>query len=343
MRAQLLTTPGTDINDALSWQHSPLPEPGPGQLQVKVTASAVCRTDLQLVTGDLHAHRLPIIPGHQVVGQVTAVGAGVPAERLGQRVGLVWLASTCGKCRFCRTDRENLCTAAQFTGWDIDGGYAEAVTARADFAHPLPDLGTHFTTVADSDAAIAPLLCGGVIGFRSLRVAGMGPESAGARLGLFGFGASALLAIQVAHYWGIRTFVVTRSASEAVRARELGAEWAGTYDQQLPEPLDAAITFAPVGWVVNAALRALDRGGTVAINAIHLDQIPELDYDDLWWERSIRSVANVTRRDVTDFLQVVARAGIRTDYEVLPLSAAATALDRLQRGDVAGAFVLQPD
>ncbi len=343
MRAQLLTTPGANLDIALSWQQHPIPEPGPGQLQIQVTASAVCRTDLQLVSGDLPAHRLPVIPGHQVVGRVIALGAGVPAARLGERVGLVWLASACGQCRFCGSGRENLCAEARFTGWDVDGGYATAVNARADFTHPLPDLGAQFAASEESDAAIAPLLCGGVIGFRSLRAAGIGPESTGARLGLFGFGASALLAIQVARHWGVRCFVVTRSIAEAARARELGAEWAGTYDDVPPERFDAAITFAPVGWVVNDALRALDRGGTVAINAIHLDQIPALDYDDLWWERSIRSVANVTRQDVADFLQTVAAAGIRTDYEVMPLSAAATALNRVRQGNVAGAFVLQPD
>ena len=219
----MLTTPGPDPSAALSWQERPLPEPGPGELRVQVTASAVCRTDLQLVTGDLDPHRLPVVPGHQVVGRVTAIGAGVDNDRLGERVGLVWLASSCGECRFCMSNRENLCTNARFTGWDTDGGYAESVIARADFAHSLPDDGSHLEPAAGNDAAIAPLLCGGVIGFRSLRVAGMTPESAGARLGFFGFGASALLAIQVAHYWGIRSFVVTRSEAEASRARSLGA------------------------------------------------------------------------------------------------------------------------
>ncbi len=265
---------------------------------------------------------MPLIPGHQVVGTETGTG---------RRVGLVWLAQTCGHCRFCLSGRENLCDRARFTGWDRDGGYAELVTAHRDFVHPLPE---------GDPVAMAPLLCGGVIGFRSLRVAGLGPGSAGARLGLYGFGASATIAIQVARHWGCETYVVTRSAQEVRRALDLGATWAGTYEQPLPVRLDAAITFAPSGDVVVAALQALDKGGTVAVNAIHLDRIPQMDYDDLWWERSLRSVANVTRQDVRDFLEVVPQAGVHTQYEVLPLAEAPRALERLEAGDVRGAFVL---
>jgi len=304
----------------------PDPEPGPDEVLIRVEASAVCRTDLQILRGDLPSHRLPLIPGHQVVGEVLSDG---PLR--GQRVGLVWLARTCGTCRFCRRGQENLCESATFTGWDRDGGYAELVTAHKDFVHPLP---------AGDPVAIAPLLCGGVIGFRSLRVAGIGPQSAGRRVGFFGFGASATIAIQVANHWGCEAYVVTRSPAEVTRAHDLGAVWAGTYDQDVPVPLDAAITFAPSGDVVVAALKAVDRGGTVAINAIHLDRIPQLDYDDLWWERSLRSVANVTREDVRDFLAVVPAAGVRTQYEVLPLDQAARALERVESGDVRGAFVL---
>ena len=304
----------------------PDPQPAADEVLIRVEASAVCRTDLQILHGDLPSHRLPLIPGHQVVGEVLS-----PGPLQGHRVGLVWLAQACGACRFCRSDRENLCESAQFTGWDRDGGYAQLVTAKTDFVHPLPE---------GDPEAIAPLLCGGVIGFRSLRVAGIGPESAGMRLGLFGFGASATIAIQVANHWGCESYVVTRSAAEAERARALGAAWAGTYDERLPVPLDAAVTFAPSGDVVLAALRAVDRGAAVAINAIHLDRIPRFDYDDLWWERSLRSVANVTRADVRDFLALVPQAGIRTQYETLPLSEAPTALQRLEAGDVRGAFVL---
>ena len=312
--------------DHLTVEERPDPQPGPGEVLIRVEASAVCRTDLQILHGDLPPHRLPLIPGHQVVGEVLSEG---PLQ--GRRVGLVWLAHSCGACRFCRSDRENLCDHAKFTGYDIDGGHAGLVTAHADFVHPLPE---------GDPAEIAPLLCGGVIGFRSLRVAGIGADSAGKRLGLFGFGASATIAIQVANYWGCESYVVTRSPAEAERARDLGAVWAGTYDEQVPVPLDAAVTFAPSGDVVVAALKSVDRGAPVAINAIHLDRIPQLNYDDLWWERSLRSVANVTRADVRDFLALVPQAGVRTQFETLPLSEAPRAMERLEAGDVRGAFVL---
>lgn len=311
---------------------APDPVPSNDEVLVRVHATAVCRTDLQLVTGDLPARRLPVIPGHQVVGTVLDQKGG--ADLLGRRVGLVWLAQTCGVCRFCAGGRENLCREARFTGWDRDGGWAQLVTARSDFVHVLPDDG--------EDTALAPLLCGGVIGYRSLRVAQMGPDSRGRRLGLFGFGASATLVVQLARHWGIEVYVVTRSPAEVRRARELGADWAGTYDEQVPVPLDAAITFAPSGDVVISALRSVDRGGIVAVNAIHLDRIPQFDYDDLWWERSLRSVANVTRQDVREFLSWVGPAGVRTHSEVLDLAEANRALQRLAAGDVRGAFVLVP-
>lgn len=348
MQAVELHEPQPDIAAALRTVEREVPATGPGDVVVDVEASAVCRTDLQLVTGDLPAHLLPVVPGHQVVGRITQVGAGVDVARLGQRVGLVWLADSCGQCRFCAAGRENLCRAARFTGWDVDGGWAQQVVARARHTHPIPDLGSHFPPGADGAAAVAPLLCGGVIGYRALRVAGVLPSTVGnpvpdrVRLGLYGFGASASLALQVACFLGIECFVVTRSPAEVRRARELGAVWAGTYDEPAPSLLDAAITFAPVGEVVVAALRALDRGGTVAVNAIHLDRIPQLDYDDLWWERSIQSVANVTVADVREFLDIVPRAGVRTSYEELPLQDAAVALARLRDGDITGAFVLRP-
>ena len=312
--------------DQIAAGERPDPTSGPDEVLIRVEACAVCRTDLQILRGDLPSHRLPLIPGHQVVGEVLSDG---PLQ--GTRVGLVWLAQSCGACRFCLSDRENLCQSARFTGWDRDGGYAELVTAHKDFVHPLP---------AGDATALAPLLCGGVIGFRSLRVAGVGPESAGMKVGLFGFGASATIAIQVANHWGCECFVVTRSGTEVQRALELGAAWAGTYEQLPPVPLDAAVTFAPSGDVVLSALKAVDRGGAVAINAIHLDRIPQFDYNDLWWERSLRSVANVTRQDVRDFLAVVPAAGVRTEYEVVPLAEAPHALERLEAGDVRGAFVL---
>lgn len=329
MRAVVVSAPGPDPARAASLLDVPDPMPGPGELLIEVTASAMCRTDLQIASGDLPPHKSPVIPGHQVVGRVLEG----PSDRLGQRVGLCWLAATCGACRFCVTGRENLCDQAQFTGYDVDGGWATRVVARGEFAFPLPD---------GDDVELAPLLCGGVIGYRSLRRAGIGPHSAGARLGLYGFGASASLAIQVARYWGVQCFVVTRSQAEADRARELGAEWAGTYERPLPARMDAAITFAPAAWVVVRALQDLDKAGVVAINAIHLDPIGPIDYPDLWWERQIRSVANVTRADVTQFLALIGPAGVQTATEVLPLQAAAVGLRRMLDGDIRGAFVLVP-
>jgi propanol-preferring alcohol dehydrogenase len=279
---------------------APDPEPGPGEVVVEVAACAVCRTDLQICEGDLVAHRLPIVPGHQVVGRVASVGPGVAASRVGDRVGIAWIASTCGVCRFCTSGRENLCVDAVFTGWDRDGGYATHVVARADFVHALPD--------GYDDLDAAPLLCGGVIGYRSLKVADVQP---GMRVGLYGFGASASTVIQVLVHWGCDVFVVTRSSSERARAEALGARWVGDAEATPPTPLEAAITFAPVGEVVIRALGHLERGGVVAVNAIHLDRIPAFDYDRLWWERQIRSVANVTRQDVHEFLTLAAAMGVR--------------------------------
>lgn len=337
MHAVELFDPGPDPTLALREVDRDLPAPSSGQVRLRITASAVCRTDLQLTTGDLPAHLLPIVPGHQVVGVIDAIGPDVTGWTLGDRAGLVWLARACGECRFCLRDRENLCLHAEFTGWDVDGGYADYVLADAAFAHPLAVLPHDFT-----DAAVAPLLCGGVIGYRSLRVAGVGPDSAGMRLGFYGFGASATIAMQVAQHWGVECYAITRSAVEVQRAQDLGAVWAGDYEAKVPVPLDAAITFAPVWPVVEQALRDTDRGACVAINAIHLDGRAQLNYDDLWWERELRSVANVTRQDVREFLSWVGPANVTTWYEELPLSEAATALTRVAAGDVHGAFVLRP-
>jgi alcohol dehydrogenase, propanol-preferring len=313
----------------------PVPTPATGEVLIEVHACAVCRTDLQLAAGDLPARTLPVVPGHQIVGTVVGLGDDVTDHALGDRVGVAWIAGTCGHCRFCTSGRENLCESARFTGWDRDGGYATHTTARADFVHRLPE--------GFDDLDAAPLLCGGVIGYRSLKVAGMGPERRGARLGLYGFGASATCVIQVAVHWGLEVHVCTRSEPEQRAALALGATWAGGYDERPPAALDAAITFAPSGDVVAAALAALDRGGVVAVNAIHLDRLPEMPYDDLWWERSIRSVANVTRADVREFLALAAAIPVRTRTEVLPLDRAGTALRRLAAGDVSGSFVLRVD
>jgi propanol-preferring alcohol dehydrogenase len=335
MRAMLLRRPGPAAAGPLAAVDIPSPAPAPGEVRLRVTACGVCRTDLQLCEGDLSARQLPIVPGHQVAGVVQALGDGVVGWAAGDRAGVTWLAGTDATCRFCVTGRENLCEAATFTGWDRDGGYAEAIVARADVLVRLPD--------AFPDLAAAPLLCGGVIGYRSLRVAGVGPSSAGARLGLYGFGASARLALQVARAWGLDVYVVTRSAVERARAAELGASWTGGNDERPPVALDAAVTFAPVGSAVAAALRALDRGGVVAINAIHLDGLPAMPYEDLWWERSIRSVANVTREDAREFLDLAARIGITADVETHPLADANVALARLAAGEVRGTAVLVVD
>lgn len=304
-------------------------EPGAGEVAIDVSACAVCRTDLQIVEGDLAARRLPIVPGHQAVGRIRAVGAGVRNWQPGARVGVAWLAGACGRCRYCTSNRENLCEQAEFTGWDRDGGFAETMMARADYVFPIP--------ASFSDQQAAPLLCGGIIGYRSLRLSGIEP---GGRLGLYGFGASALLCFQVARHWGCEVFVATRSRSEQQRALDMGAAWAGSYHDQPPIELDAAITFAPVGYVVVEALKAVVPGATVAINAIHLDTVPEFPYDLLWKERSIRSVANFTRRDAEEFLTLAAEIPIKTVVDPYPLSDVNIALAQVQRGEVDGAAVL---
>jgi propanol-preferring alcohol dehydrogenase len=329
MRAALLHSPRTAAEGPLAVIERPDPVAGPGDLLLEVRACGVCRTDLQLAEGDLPARRLPIVPGHQAVGRVIALGQGVAGWSIGDRAGVAWLAGACGRCRHCQPGRENLCETATFTGWDRDGGYATRMTVAAAFAHHLPD--------GFADEAAAPLLCGGVIGYRSLKVSGIQPRG---RLGLYGFGASALCAIQVALHWECDVFVCTRSERERRQALAMGARWAGGYDELPPEKLDAAITFAPAGDVVVAALRALDRGGTVAINAIHLDRVPQFSYDDLWWERSLRSVANFTREDAREFLALAAAIPIRTRIEAHPLDDANIALRRLASGEVSGAAVL---
>lgn len=333
MRALVLSNPGPLDADPgpLRLRDVPDPAPGPGELIVRVAACAVCRTDLQLVEGDLPAHRLPTIPGHQVVGRVEAVGPGTTGWAVGERAAVGWLGGTCGACAACRSGRENLCAAAEFTAWDRDGGFAERTVVRADVALRIPE--------GFDDLAAAPLLCGGVIGYRSLVVSGIRP---GGRLGLYGFGASASLAIQVARHWGCEVHVATRSPRERERAVSLGAASVGGYDDPPPAPLDAAVTFAPAGSVVLAALRAVGRGGTVAINAIHLDGIPAFSYDDLWWERSLRSVANSTRADARELLDLAAAIPIRTEIDVRPLAEGVEALRGLADGTLAGTAVLVP-
>ncbi len=329
MHAELLRTPRPIETHPLKTESLPDVVPQPGELALQVSTCGVCRTDLQLVEGDLEARRLPIIPGHQTVGQVIAVGEGVSGWRVGDRAGVGWFGGSCGRCDSCIAGRENLCADAVFNGWDRDGGYATQATVRAEAAVRLPE---GFT---DLDAA--PLLCGGVIGYRALKVSGIQP---GGRLGLYGFGASALLAIQVAVHWGIEVYVATRSPAEQQRAMDLGAVWAGSYDDSPPVPLNAAVTFAPVGEVVVAALEALDRGGVVAVNAIHLDCIPEFPYHLLWWERQLRTVANFTMQDAEEFIALAAEIPIRTIVETYNLNEANNALADLKAGRVNGAAVL---
>ncbi len=332
MRALLLERPAPADELPLRSVHAPDPEPAPDELVLRVAACAVCRTDLQIAEGDLAAHRLPVVPGHQAVGRVELVGRAVSGWQVGDRAGVAWLAGACGMCGACLSGRENLCADASFTGWDRDGGFAERIAVRADFALRLPD--------GFADLAASPLLCGGVIGYRALKISGIQP---GGRLGLFGFGASALLAIQVARHWECEVYVCTRSARERERAMAFGAAWTGGYDEPLPVRLDAAITFAPAGEVVVAALRALDRGGTVAINAIHLDRIPEFPYELLWWERSLRSVANFTRQDAREFLELAVSIPIRTEVQLFGLEQGNEALAQIARGEIAGAAVLVVD
>jgi alcohol dehydrogenase, propanol-preferring len=329
-RAYQLTEPGRVESRPLRAADRLDFDPAPGEVALTVSACAVCRTDLQIVEGDVPARRLPIVPGHQVVGRIRSVGDGVDNWQVGDRAGVAWLGGTCGECRYCTSGRENLCAQAQFTGWDRDGGYAESMTARADFIFHIPQ--------AFTDEQAAPLLCGGIIGYRSLKLSGIQP---GGRLGLYGFGASALLGFQVARHWGCEVFVATRSRAEQARAIEMGAAWAGSYHDQPPVELDAAITFAPVGYVVVEALKAVAPGGTVAINAIHLDTVPEFPYDLLWRERSIRSVANFTRQDADEFLTLAAGIPIKTVVDPYPLSDVNIALAQLKKGEVSGAAVLQ--
>jgi propanol-preferring alcohol dehydrogenase len=303
-------------------------EPRGHDVVVEVTCCALCRTDLQIARGDLAARTLPVVPGHQIVGHV--VEAGPQAElAAGTMVGVAWLAGACGTCDKCRRGRENLCRSATFTGWDRDGGFATHALVDARFAHPLPD------GLAPEQAA--PLLCGGAIGYRSLRVSGIEP---GGRLGLYGFGASATAVVQIARHWGCDVFVCTRSVAEQQRALDLGAAWAGGYDDTPPVPLDAAITFAPSGDVVVRALEHVDRGGAVAVNAIHLDRIPSFRYDLLWWERSIRSVANVARDDVRAVLALAEEIPLVTHRQTYPLDDVNVALCDLEAGRVRGAAVI---
>jgi len=327
MKAAVLTSPANIASRPLEIREIPIPTPAPGQVLLRVRACGLCRTDLHIVEGELKPLRDHVIPGHQIVGE--AVGGDQPT---GARFGVTWMAGIDGTCEYCRRGEENLCDSPVFTGYSVDGGYAEYAVARSDFAIPLPP--------GLSDLEIAPLLCAGVIGFRSLRVAGV---QRGERVGLFGFGASAHLALPVLRAWGCHVSVCTRGASHRKLAESLGADWVGSERDRPPIPLDRAITFAPSGDVVMAALSSLRKGGVVAINAIHLDRIPEFDYDSLLWgERQIRSVANVTRADARDFLQLASEIGLRPKVTVFRLEQANEALLALNNDAIDGAAVLVP-
>ena len=331
MRAWEVTTPGPIDTRPLRLVEHPCPGPGPGEVLVKVSVCGVCRTDLHLAEGDLAPHRPGAVPGHEVVGRVERLGPGCRRLKVGQRVGAAWLAATCGRCRYCQAQRENLCLAPLFTGWDVDGGFAELLVAREDFVYLLPE--------SSDDVAVAPLLCAGIIGYRALCRAELPP---GGRLGLYGFGGSAHLTAQVALARGATVHVLTRSAADQALARELGAASVGDAFDRPPEPLDAAILFAPVGTLVPVALAALDRGGTLAVAGIHLSDIPVLNYQDhLFQERNLRSVTANTRADGEEFLALAARIGVRATTTVYPFQAVDQALADLAHDRFSGAAVIQ--
>ncbi len=327
MRAMVLGAPGRP----LVLRELPVPAPGPGEVLLRVEACGVCRTDLHIVDGELPEPKLPLIPGHQIVGRVVRLGEGVTRFREGDRVGVPWLAETCGTCRYCRRGQENLCPNARFTGYTRDGGFAEFTTALADYCYSLPD------DVYDAPHA-APLLCAGLIGYRTYRLAGPHVE----RLGLYGFGAAAHLIIQVAVARGQQVYAFTRPGDTAAQdfARKLGAVWAGASTERPPEPLDAALIFAPVGALVVEALRSVDKGGVVVCGGIHMSDIPSFPYRLLWEERVIRSVANLTRQDGEEFLKLAPTIPVRTEVTCFPLEEANEALRRLREGQLQGAAVL---
>ena len=327
MKAMVLHT----VRQPLVLEERPAPEPGPNEIRVRVEACAVCRTDLHVVDGELPNPKLPIVPGHEIVGIVDAVGTEVDTLTRGTRVGVPWLAHTCGQCPYCRSGRENLCDRPLFTGYTRDGGFATHVVADAAFAFPLAGF--------DDPVGAAPLMCAGLIGWRSLRIAGDG-----GRIGLYGFGAAAHIIAQVCRWQGRQVYAFTRAGDEAAQklAISLGACWAGSSDEAPPQPLDAAIIFAPVGSLVPLALRAVRKGGRVVCGGIHMSDIPQFPYRDLWEERQLVSVANLTRDDARAFLAIAPQAGVKTTTNVYPLERANEALADLRAGRFQGAAVLVP-
>ena len=334
MRAAVLHSPGPISGHPLKLDDLATPEPAPGEVLLRVRACGVCRTDLHITEGELPPRAGRITPGHQIVGEVVRAGPprGSPPPAAGSRVGVSWIGGTDGDCWYCRHGLENLCDTPTFTGYSVNGGYAEYAVARADFVFPLPG--------ALGDFQAAPLLCAGIIGFRSLRVAGV---EKGERVGLFGFGASAHLAIEVLHAWKCDVYVSTRGESHRKLAQSMGAKWVGAETDKPPVELDRALTFAPSGDVVVAALASLRKGGVVAINAIHLDRIPQFDYDSLLWgERQLRSVANMTRQDAHDFLEIAAEIDLRPKVTQFALDQANEALLAVKRDAIDGAAVIMP-
>ena len=330
MKACMLLNPASVGSNPLHFGDAPEPAIGPSELLVRVHACGVCRTDLHVVEGELEQRKSPITPGHQAVGVIERRGPGATRFEEGARVGVPWLHHTDGVCQFCRGGRENLCEKAVFTGWMVDGGYAEYIAAHQDFVYALPE--------GAADLHLAPLLCAGIIGFRTLRVSGI--ERGGA-LGMWGFGAAAHVAIQVARYWDIRVYGFSRDERHRTLALDLGAAWAGDSFDEPPVKLDAALIFAPAGELVIAALKTLKRGGTVALGGIHMSPIPPLDYNLLYHERVVRSVANNTRRDGEDFLRLAVEIPIHTEVQEFPLSEANRALQALKHDAVRGAAVLR--
>ncbi|MEM3943721.1 MAG: zinc-dependent alcohol dehydrogenase family protein [Thermofilaceae archaeon] len=330
MRAVILERPAPIEEKPLKLVETPRPSPARDEVLIDVKACGVCRTDLHIVEGELKPHKLPVTPGHQVVGVVREVGEDAGGVRVGDRVGVPWLYWACGTCRFCRTGLENLCDSAVFTGYDVDGGYAECMIAKSEFVHPIPP--------GYSDEEAAPLLCGGAIGYRALRLTGL--LERGGRLGLFGYGSSAHMILPVAVAKGVEVYVFTESESKVRQALEAGAAWAGSTRGELPVRLDAAIVFAPAGWVAVEALRKLEKGGRLVLAGIYMTPIERLEYELLWLEREVKSVANVTRRDVREFLEEAARAGVRPAVKVYRLEDANEALLELKHRPPAGSIVL---
>ncbi|NPA91398.1 MAG: zinc-dependent alcohol dehydrogenase family protein [Chloroflexi bacterium] len=330
MRAMVLHQQKPIEENPLQLEEVPKPHVGPGQILLHVRTCGVCHTDLHIVEGDLPLHKSPIIVGHQIVGIVEEVGPGVTQHKVGDRVGVPWVYKMCGKCEFCRSGKENLCLNPLFTGWDVDGGFAEYMVADAAFSFPIPD--------NVDDAHAAPLLCAGIVGYRTLKLSELQP---GQRLGIYGFGASAHIVIQIARYWGAEVYVFTRSEEHKRHAWELGAAWVGEAQDTPPKKIHSAVIYAPAGWIVKEALRVLERGGTISLGGIYMTPIPELPYDLLYWEHTVRSTANATREDARELLQLAGEIPIRTDVEVFPLEEANEALRRLKHSELKGSAVLR--